>query len=259
MIPGSWRYAAASTLGTSHAKLGTPCQDAHACEVVLSTTGKPVLVAVVADGAGSASRSQDGARLACDFVAAEVRAFCDAGGAVGDLSRETVTGWLERLQAEIAALATAEDLSPRDFACTLVAAVLGEEHAAFLQLGDGAMVVSEGDDYAWIFWPDQGEYENLTVFVTDPQSLDRLQLDVCERRIEEIALFSDGLQRLVLNYQSRTAHAPFFRSLLSTVRAAGDGEDEASLSARLAAYLDSSAVNDRTDDDKTLILATRRP
>lgn len=258
MTSGSWRYAAASTLGTSHAKLGTPCQDAHACDVVLSATGEPILVAVVADGAGSASRSQDGARRTCDFVAAEVRAFCDAGGAIADLSRETVTGWLERLQAEIAALAGTEELSPRDFACTLVAAVLGEEHAAFFQLGDGAMVVSEGDDYAWIFWPDQGEYENLTFFVTDPQSLDRLQLDVCERRIEEIALFSDGLQRLVLNYQSRTAHSPFFRSLLSAVRAA-PGEDVPSLSARLAVYLNSPAVNDRTDDDKTLILATRRP
>src|SRR5436190_15007856 len=186
MTSGSWRYAAASTLGTSHAKLGTPCQDAHTCEIVLSTTGEPILVAVVADGAGSASRSQDGARLTCDFVANEVRAFCDAGGTVGDLTRETVNGWLERLQAEIAALAGAEDLSPRDFACTLVAAVLGEEHAAFLQLGDGAIVVSDGDDYAWIFWPDQGEYENVTFFVTDPQSLDRLQVDLCERRIEEI-------------------------------------------------------------------------
>jgi hypothetical protein len=258
MTSGSWRYAAASALGTSHAKLGSPCQDAHACDVVLSATGGPILVAVVADGAGSASRSQDGSRLSCDFVAAAVRTFCDAGGAVRDLSRETVSGWLTRLQAEIAALADAEGLGPRDFACTLVAAIIGEEHAAFFQLGDGAMVVSDGDDYAWIFWPDQGEYENLTFFVTDPQSLERLQVDLCERRIEEIALFSDGLQRLVLNYQSRTAHAPFFRPLLSTVRAA-DGEAVASLSAKLAAYLNSPPVNDRTDDDKTLILATRRP
>jgi hypothetical protein len=254
MTPGPWRLAAASSLGTSHEKLGTVCQDAHGCEALLSATGEALLVAVVADGAGSATRSGDGARLACALMLEETRALREPG----DLSRELVCDWLARFQGEIGVRAEAEGLAPRDFACTLLVAVVGEERAAFFQIGDGAMVVSDGDGYAWVFWPDNGEYENLTYFATDPQAADHLRFDTVDRAVDEIALFSDGLQRLALHYQTRTAHPPFFRSLFAAVRAA-DGESAESLSGKLAAYLSSPQVNERTDDDKTLILATRRP
>jgi hypothetical protein len=255
----SWRLAAASSMGTSHAKLGTLCQDANACEVLLSATGEALLVAVVADGAGSAVRSGDGARLACALILDEARMLWALGGDLAYLTREVVCDWLVRFQSEIGIRAEPEGLAPRDFACTLLVAMVGDDRAAFFQIGDGAMVVSDGDDdYAWIFWPDNGEYENLTFFATDPQAADRLRFDTCDRCIDEIALFSDGLQRLALHYQTRTAHSPFFRSLFSAVRAA-DSESPESLSGKLAAYLSSPPVNERTDDDKTLILATRRP
>ena len=239
-------------------KAGLPCQDAHSCEVLLSALGEAVLVAVVADGAGSAPRSGEGARLACDLVVDEVRALCESGTPIAGLSREKVCGWLTRFQEEIGALTGTEGSTSRDFACTLLAAVVGHEHAVFFQVGDGAMVVSEEDEYAWMFWPENGEYENLTFFATDPRASDHLQFDLCARRIEEVALFSDGLQRLALHYQTRTAHQPFFRSLLGAVRGAGDGSS-GELSAKLKDYLESPAINERTDDDKTLILASRRP
>jgi hypothetical protein len=252
-----WRYAAASCLGTSHERLGTPCQDANACEVLLSPTGESILVAVVADGAGSAARSGDGAKLACALIVDEVRTLCELGGSITDLSREMICDWLVRFQSEIGIRAAAESLVPRDFACTLLVMIIGYDYAVFSQIGDGAMVVSDGDDYAWIFWPDNGEYENLTFFATDPQASDHLRFETCKRSIDEVALFSDGLQRLALHYQTRTAHRPFFHSLLSVIRLA-DGESPDSLSAKLAAYLASPAINERTDDDKTLVLATRR-
>jgi hypothetical protein len=44
--------------------------------------------------------------------------------------------------------------------------------------------------------------------------------------------------------------------MLSWVRTAPSDEP---LSDRLSAHLSSPLINDRTDDDKTLILATRRP
>jgi hypothetical protein len=65
------------------------------------------------------------------------------------------------------------------------------------------------------------------------------------------------LQRLALHYEGRTAHAPFFRPMFAPVRAADPGRAE-TLSTQLAAFLGSQPVNARTDDDKTLVLATRR-
>ena len=74
-------------------------------------------------------------------------------------------------------------------------------------------------------------------------------------------MFTDGIERLVLDLQEKSAHAPFFRTLfgwLVKMQPAQVGE-EISKSEVLDRYLGSKSINDRTDDDKTLILASRRP
>ncbi|MFN8542148.1 MAG: PP2C family serine/threonine-protein phosphatase [Thermomicrobiales bacterium] len=258
--PGAWRYALASVAGTSHARQGTPCQDAAACELLATGDGSPLLVAVVADGAGSAARSDEGAQLACGLFVERIRALLADGGGPRDLTREFVATWLARFQGEIATRAEAADAAPRDYACTLLAAVVGDDSAAYCQIGDGAIVVAAPDDpedYGWVFWPQQGEYENTTHFATDPAATNLIAVEQADLPVDEVALFSDGLQRLALHYEGRTAHAPFFRPMFAPVRAADPGRADA-LSAQLATFLASPPVNARTDDDKTLILATRR-
>lgn len=256
----SWRFAAASAVGTSHLKSGLPCQDTHLCDVLRTADGEPVLAAFLADGAGSAQRSEIGAQLACSLAFDEIRSLLETGGHLSDVDAPFLTGWLARFQTEIAARAEAEELKARDFACTLLGAVVGCEAAVFFQIGDGAIVVSpraEEDEYSWVFWPATGEYENTTFFATEPDAAEHLEHAHVERPIDEVALFSDGLQRLVLDYRSRTAPAPFFRSMLSWVRSATD-EALPRLSPLLQGHLSSPSINERTDDDKTLILATRR-
>jgi hypothetical protein len=258
--PGGWRYALAAVAGTSHARHGTPCQDSAACEVLDAADGTPVLVAVVADGAGSAARSDEGARLACARFVEALRALLAAGGGPRDLTRDFVVACLAGFQGEIAARAEAAGVAARDYACTLLAAVVGDDAASYCQIGDGAIVVAapdEPDGYCWIFWPQQGEYERTNYFATEPTARDRIAVESAAPPVDEIALFSDGLQRLALHYEGRTAHAPFFRPMFAPVRAAGPGPAE-TLSAQLATFLGSPPVNARTDDDKTLILATRR-
>ena len=59
---------------------------------------------------------------------------------------------------------------------------------------------------------------------------------------------------LALDYAATRAHGPFFSPLFRTIR---DGPGEETLRASLRDYLNSGRVNARTDDDKTLLLATR--
>jgi hypothetical protein len=258
MSSPAWRHAAASVLGTAHVKLGLPCQDAHRCSVQQSAGGEPVLIAVVCDGAGSAARAEDGSRLASRLAHDEIAAALAGGSGVRGITRGWVEDWLIRFHAEIAELARAEERQSRDFACTLLAAVVGSDCAVFFQIGDGVIVVAEDEDaYRWIFWPDTGEYENVTFFATEPDACNHLQFELAERRIDEVAVLSDGLQRLALHYQSRTAHAAFFKPMLAVLREASEDALEP-LSTQLEAYLSSPAVNERTDDDKTLVLASRR-
>jgi hypothetical protein len=72
----------------------------------------------------------------------------------------------------------------------------------------------------------------------------------------EAALLTDGLQTIALNYQQHTAYEPFFKGLFAPLRTAEEGCSR-ELSESLAAFLASPRVNEKTDDDKTLVLASR--
>ena len=153
-----WRVAYNSVVGTSHEKTGLPCQDAGGCRIIRDPVGRELLLAIACDGAGSASRSRDGANLTVDRFFQEFGEAAKRSG-LDEIAKEFVQDWLSRLRAEIKDRADAEDLSAREFACTVLAAIIGEDRAAFFQIGDGAMVVSnrsEPDDYGWIFWPQHG-------------------------------------------------------------------------------------------------------
>jgi len=258
----SWRYALTSALGSSHLKSGAPCQDSSACKI--TTFGnESFLVAVVADGAGSARFSQYGSRLACYVVKESVQPLIDQGLGLDQLDREFVEGMVVRFQEMVRRVALRTQNTSRDFACTWLAAVVGSERAVFFQIGDGAIVVSRGSEssenaaYDWVFWPQNGEYANETVFATGDNAVEDLQFALCEEDIAEVAVFSDGIQNLVLDNKNRVAHSSFFAPMFGAVRKEESGYSE-ELSQSLERYLNSSSILSRTDDDKSLILATRR-
>lgn len=258
----SWKYISASVVGTSHVVNGTVCQDSSVCCVLTRHDGSEILVAIAADGAGSAKRANVGSALACSLLVREIETLFDGNTQtdVADITEDFFKNWLTGFQSELANKAAEEELRVRDFACTLVAAIIGMEGAVFAQIGDGAIVVpspEEPDEYCYVFWPQKGEYANETYFATDIAAHTRLQYDYAPRRIDEVAVLTDGIQSLALHYQTQTAHTPFFRPVFAWLRPARENYTD-SFTTSLATYLDSEKINQLTDDDKTLILATRR-
>ncbi len=253
-----WKYANASVRGTSHAKTDKPCQDFSLCRTFAASGAQEVLLAAASDGAGSASRSEEGSELACTMFADALERHFGRGGRIEQLTREFCEAWLSRFQRAIRARAAKAGCRSREFACTFLAAVVSGDTAVFIQIGDGAIVFSEKeDDYMWAFWPQQGEYENMTYFATQSSAKKVLQHSLhAGRQYGEIAVFTDGLQRLALHYQTRSAHAPFFRPFFSVLRRL-EAADQSRYGDSLHAFLDSGRVNERTDDDKTLVLASR--
>jgi hypothetical protein len=247
-----WRTAYASVLGTSHLRIGVPCQDAGGCVVVPGADGREVLLAAVSDGAGTASRSEAGAALA---VARFLQDFAVANPA--SINRAFVAAWLGSVQDEIAALAAAEGNQVRDYACTMLGAIVAGAGAIYLQIGDGAIVVGseEAGEYSWIFWPQHGEYANTTNFLTQEQATETLQFET-GAPVREIALFSDGIERLVLDFSAKVVHSPSFRPIFKWLASTEPSYKQQPAEA-LIAYLGSGHVNKRTDDDKTLVMATR--
>ena len=103
-----------------------------------------------------------------------------------------------------------------------------EGEVMLLMASDGAMVVREGpEDWCYIFWPQHGEYINTTRFLTDPSSIDQLEFTLVARAIHELAVFTDGIEPLVLQYATNTVHSPFFNTMLPPVRALAERAEEA--------------------------------
>ena len=120
-----------------------PCQDSAAYEI-LETDQGCVLVAIVCDGAGSAEHSDVGSRLATKTFLDLIRAFFKDGGVLSAVTREIVLPWTEAVAETLEVVAQDAGHTVRDYACTLLAALIGEHCNAFVQIGDGAIVVSEG-------------------------------------------------------------------------------------------------------------------
>jgi hypothetical protein len=253
MTNGRWRTAYASVIGTSHTKTASPCQDSGGC-VIVAAGDSEVLVAAVSDGAGTANRSEAGSSLA---VARFLQDFAKAASNphFAAINRAFIEEWVVSIRNSLEELAVAEGNQIQDYACTLLGAVIGPSGAAYVQIGDGAIVVSteERGEYGWVFWPQHGEYANSTNFVTQDNATEALEFETGPP-VNEIALFSDGIERLVLDLSTKTVHSPAFRPIFEWL-ARTEGLNLQSQA--LAAYLASDHVNNRTDDDKTLVMATR--
>lgn len=248
-----WKFLAESVVGTSHLRTGAPCQD-RAFGMLTRPDGEDLLVLACADGAGSAAQSQYGAELASrGFVELACQAFQD-GLAMGVVDAAQVRAWYQEIHGRLADEARRRGLPLRELACTLLTAVVGASAAVFAQVGDGTIVILDRGVYAPVFWPQTGEYANTTSFITDPHHGAAFECLERPGRIDELALLTDGLQRLVLNFAARRVHQPFFTPMFAALRSA-EAADE--FIAPLRTFLQSPAVNERTDDDKTLILATR--
>ena len=224
--------------------------------MLLDADGRDLLICVCSDGAGSAPRSQDGSRIVCDAVVEAVESWW-SGNPTSLPSTDLVTDWLFAASASITERAEADSVHPKIFACTMLGAVVSALGVVYFQVGDGVIVEAQESDYAAVFWPEITEAANLTYFVTDENWPDHLQIAIFDHIPLCVALLTDGLQFLVLDYQVKAAHQPFFSKLFAQLESAHP-EGVPQLCEALAVYLGSDPINSRTDDDKTLILASRR-
>ena len=248
----NWRVVAASEVGTSHVAVGGDCEDSCWAQVGTTASGIAFLQLFVADGAGSASNGGQGADLAiqaaADFINKKLQ-LSEFG-----LSDELAVQCVMAIREKIHACAGASNLKARDFACTFLGVLSCKFGTLILQIGDGGIVLDVGQGLEVPVAPMSGEYANMTHFVTDDDAISQMVTKVYPDVAQLVAVFSDGLQRLALNMADNTAHKPFFTNFFEVLRTSTP-EQEEQLHGALTRFLQSSAVNDRTDDDKTLALA----
>jgi hypothetical protein len=247
-----WRVAGVSVRGVSHQRGGQPCQDAHRCQPL----GEGVLVAAVADGAGSAPLAEVGAECAVnDAAAAAVEAYWAEPPHDDEGWRQLLRQAFEAAREAVAAEAEKRRRPPGDLATTLLLAVATPDLVAAGQVGDGAVVARlAGDRLVAVLRPPEQEYVNETTFLTSAAALDSARFVVLREATTGLALFSDGLQRLALRMPQGEPHGPFFAPLLQAV---AEVKDRNRAEVLLGGFLQSPRVAERADDDLTLVLAVR--
>lgn len=236
----------ASVEGSSHRAASLGCDDAHAY-----FQAEEVLILAVADGAGSAQFGGEGARIA---VEAALGALLDSlGEPVEDWDR-VLQNAVERARCVLEAEAAPRECPLREFAATLLLAVCTPDCLAAAQLGDGAIVARRAG--VWERWcePQKGEHVNETVFLTVPEPMGYLstRVEPLTDSLEAIALLTDGLEPLAFNLREGQPYPPFFEALYRFTRR---DEQMTTLTAQLCGELRSKAIEARTDDDKTLLMA----
>lgn len=251
----TWRVVCASEIGTSHERTGAPCQDS--CWAQVDRLWQDELLSVfVSDGAGSAVRGGEGAEIAIEAAVAFVAKKLNQGefGLSDMLATEIAIAVRERIYSA----AEVDGLKARDYACTFLGLLATASGTLVMQIGDGAVVVDCGAGLEVAVVPMAGEYANMTHFVTDAEAVSVLVTKTYPDRALKVAAFTDGIQRIALNLATNTPHEPFFAPFFDGMCRA-TAEQVEMLQASLAKFLVSAPVNERTDDDKTLVLALYKP
>ncbi len=251
-----WKAFHASVIGTSHVDRQLPCQDA--CDAWVSESGA-TFIAAVADGAGSASRSERGASQCVSAVMQDLKAFfqtADAEIAPLDPVEESKSQLLEvlaRVREKLINAAADLEVDPSELACTLVGVVAVLPGRGFLfHIGDGAGIVQFVDAAvpAVVSHPENGEYSNETWFITHESWKDHVRVTPFDGAVETIGIMSDGAMPFTLARDRNSLFSGFITPIAKYLRDRSVEEGNNGL----RSILGSERTNSITNDDKTLVL-----
>ena len=188
----------ASARGASHLRSGHPCQDAFRA---LEHDGSFAIA--VADGLGSAARSDLGSQVAVLAASSRAVLFAD------DDPAEAALDGIAAARGALEALARGDAMRLPDLACTLIVAAGNADGIAVAHIGDGAAVGRRADEWLVLSPPGPSEYLNETDPLTARDWDDRVRCVCALDGVDGLALFTDGCQHAALRrgptaYSART-------------------------------------------------------
>ena len=283
--PGAaeWRVIGETVRGASHARAGTPNQDAI-LQVRESGRALPLVVSV-SDGHGSNKcfRSDRGSRLAVREAAELVGEFLDARRGAFDeaeieralkesLPREFVGRWREAVESDLKARPFAAEeldaLEKKDgagaralveanpllaYGATSLTVAVEESFILYLQLGDGEIItVSEAGEVAKALPGDSRLFANETTSLCTPDAEKNFRVRLQPLTAERPALILLSTDGYANSFSDEAGFLKVGADLLEMMRA--DGLD--SVNASLKGWLE-EATRTGSGDDTTVAVICR--
>lgn len=250
----TYKYYYSSVKGTSHEKTNTPKQDnlrvLHCCANNIN-----YLISAVADGAGTAKYSNISSKHICKFLTQKMSIWLRTNE-LSTFNQDIISSWIKQFQVLLNRFIRRYKLETiRDFATTILFAVLSDVGNVFMQIGDGAISIGNATELQCVFHPQKGEYANTTHFATEEHFEKYLMFKNSNNNIERLAMHTDGIEMISL-VNLETPSTAFFNPFFECLNDEPIGYNK-ELSEELSEFLASERVNKKTDDDKTLVIAMK--
>jgi serine/threonine protein phosphatase PrpC len=252
-MSNSWSYAYASCIGTSHLKLGSRKDDV--CRATVSSAYSNIFIGIICDGAGSAKWGGAGAWITASAIYRNCHAYFNNERSFPD--DRIIWNWIDEARDKIFRVSTSRSAQLNDFATTLILTMSDGNNSLVAHIGDGGVVIQSEETKEWqcLSFPEHGEYASTTRFITEDETPD-LRINRIDSCISSLFLFSDGIERLALDFKTREPFSPFFNQMVQPLQINSGCGHLNNLSKSLKNYLNSDTINSRTDDDKSLIIAS---
>ena len=254
----TWQVLGVSVQGLGHEQNGLPCQDSFAYHLIPDAG---ICIVAVADGAGSALYSDQGARVATKAATeALAQNYEKLLTPLNEQSWQAIA--LETAQKALEAVEAHKASRPGtdlgDYASTLLLIVVMSNWVAGFQIGDGAILIEKNQqELSFLLQPPGGEYINETFFLTSQDALNKMSVAYKEECISRAILMTDGLSLLAFKLPGPTIHHPFFKPFLEL--AADQTVSQEDKESKMRSFFTSDRVRQRTDDDITMVIVNALP
>jgi len=245
------RLYAASVPGLKHEKREEACEDASGVATIDANTA----VLVVADGVSSCRYGKVGARIAEAAAKEEIRKQLLDYPDPADHPEKWMAALFAKVRVQISRSAKRLDCPVQELGTTLLVGIYHDPVWVVAQVGDGGIVAKKEEGVQVILAGRPQEQDNWVIPITAPRWYEDIQVRVVEDP-DWIAIFSDGLDRLVFDCQPGKKTLNEKRTMIfEKVFEKADAVNGEQVAKQL---LNAGPVDRLSSDDKSLAIAFRR-
>lgn len=193
-----WKTLSYEVIGKSHIKANKVCQDK-----TFTLTSNNVLVAALADGAGSCEFSDVGAIIACKSICNYLSNNFDELIQI-DNANEVIAKIINYVCDSLMQKAENMKCDIEKLSSTLLCVAIKNDDVIVFHVGDGLIAGVKNFELKTLTMPDNGEFANATYFVTSPRAYEKARLLKGKTEgFQGFALMSDGSSASLYNKKTK--------------------------------------------------------